>query len=47
MHPAIIRQRIEDLRRLTFHSARVVCVDAERPLAEVVSAVKREVWQLL
>ena len=47
MDPAAIRQRIEGAQRLTFPGARVVCVDAERPLGEVIRSVKREIWNLL
>jgi hypothetical protein len=47
MDPQIIQERIASLQRLQFPGARVVCVDAERPVAEVVRAVKREIWQLL
>jgi thymidylate kinase len=47
MDPAVIRQRVAALQRLEFPGARVVCVDAEQPLAEVVGAVKREIWRLL
>ena len=47
MAPALIRERIADLRRLTFASSRVVRVDAEKPLADVIRAIKREIWRLL
>lgn len=47
MDPAIIRERIAALQRLEFPGARVVCVDAEQPLAEVVRAVKHEIWRLI
>jgi len=47
MAQTLIRDRIAALRRLTFSGARVVCVDADRPLDEVLRAVKREIWQLL
>ncbi len=47
MDPAVIRQRIAALQRLEFPGARVVCVDAEQPLAEVIRAVKQEVWRLI
>jgi len=47
MNPAIIRERIADLHRLTFAGARVVRVDAERPLIDVIRAVQREIWRLL
>jgi hypothetical protein len=47
MDPAVIRERIADLRRLTFGGAGVVCIDAEQPLIDVVRAVQREIWRLL
>jgi hypothetical protein len=47
MDPAIIPGRIEALQRLEFPGARVVCVDAERPLADVIRAVKHEIWRLV
>ncbi len=47
MDPAIIRERIAALQRLEFPRARVVCVDAERPLGEVIRAVKHEIWSLI
>ncbi len=47
MSPAVIAERIAAVRRLTFPGARVVSVDAEQPLADVLRAVKREVWQIL
>jgi thymidylate kinase len=47
MDPVVIRERIAALQRLEFVGTRVVCVDAERPLAEVIRAVKREIWRLL
>jgi thymidylate kinase len=47
MDPELICDRIADLRRLTFASARVVRVDAERPLTDVIRTVKREIWRLL
>jgi thymidylate kinase len=47
MDPAAIRQRIDSMRRLAFPGARVVRVDAERPLEEVIRSVKREIWALL
>jgi hypothetical protein len=47
MDPAIIRERIVDLQRLTFAGARIVRVDAEQPLFNVVRTVKREIWRLL
>jgi hypothetical protein len=47
MDPSVIRERIETARRLTFPGARVVCVDAEQPLPDVIRAVKREIWRLL
>jgi len=47
MDPVVIRERISELKRLAFPGARVVCVDAEQPLAEVIRVVKREVWREL
>jgi thymidylate kinase len=47
MGPALIRQRIADLRRLTFAGARTVRIDAEQPLNDVIRAVQREIWRLL
>lgn len=47
MHPAVIRQRIAAATHLAFTGARVVCVNAERPLTDVIRAVKREIWSLL
>lgn len=47
MAPDLIRQRIADLRRLTFASARVATVDAEQPLENVIRTVKQEIWKLL
>jgi thymidylate kinase len=47
MDPAVIRERIAALQRLELPGARVVCVDAEQPLAEVIRAVKHEIWCLI
>ncbi len=47
MNPVVIRQRIAAVRRLAFPGARVVRLNAERPLAEIVRAAKRELWSLL
>lgn len=47
MHPAIIRQRIAAAHCLAFPGARVVCVNAERPLDDVIRTAKREIWSLL
>ena len=47
MDPAIIRERIAALQRLELPGARVVCVDAEQPLADVIRAVKHEIWRLM
>ena len=47
MDPVLISRRIADLRRLTFSGARIVTVDAEQPLKDVIRAVKREIWRLL
>ena len=47
MDPMVIRERIAALQQLDFPGARVVCVDAEQPLAEVIRAVKHEIWRLI
>jgi thymidylate kinase len=47
MDPAVIRERIRDLPLLAFPGARVVCMDAEQPLEQVIRAVKKEIWRLL
>jgi len=47
MDPAVAVQRIDALQRLTFPGARVASIDADQPLAEVIRAIKREVWGLL
>jgi thymidylate kinase len=47
MDPAVIRRRIDDVKRLTFPGSRVLDVDAEQPLSDVIRAVKREIWHLL
>ena len=47
MDPEVIQRRVAALQKLEFPGARVVCVDAEQPLAEVVRAVKHEIWRLI
>jgi thymidylate kinase len=47
MSPVVIAERIAAVRQLTFPGARVVLVNAEQPLADVLRAVRREVWQML
>ena len=47
MDPTVIRERIEVIPNLTFSSAHVVSVNAEQPLADVISAVKQEIWRIL
>jgi thymidylate kinase len=47
MAPAVIMQRIEAIPRLGFAGARVVSIDAQQPLTDVIRAVKKEVWQIL
>jgi len=47
MEPAVISGRVAALQRLEFQGVRVVCVDAEQPLPEVIRAVKHEIWSLL
>jgi hypothetical protein len=47
MDPTLIRQRIADLRRLTFAGARTVRIDAEQPVNDVIRAVQHKIWRLL
>lgn len=47
MDSAVIRKRIAALQQLEIPGARVVCVDAEQPLAEVIRTVKHEIWRLI
>lgn len=47
MHAAAVTSRIESLRRLTFHGARLVRVSAEQPFSAEIHAIKREIWNLL
>jgi hypothetical protein len=47
MDRAVIRARTEAVPRLAFAVARVVSIDAEQPLTDVIRAVKREIWRLL
>jgi hypothetical protein len=47
MNPAVIRDRIATLQQLKFSGARVVNVDAEQPLPEVIRKLKREIWRLI
>jgi hypothetical protein len=47
MDPAIIRQRVLELDQLKFPGSRIVDVDAERPLGDVIQTVKCEVWRQL
>jgi hypothetical protein len=47
MDPTIIEKRIEAIPRLAFSGAHVVSIDAEQPLADVIRAVKQEIWHML
>jgi thymidylate kinase len=47
MDPSVIRERIEAMHHLTFNAKRVVTVNAEAPLAEVIRRTKSEIWNLL
>ncbi|MBR0722542.1 hypothetical protein [Bradyrhizobium manausense] len=47
MDPSVIKQRIAAIPRLAFSGARVVSIDAQQPLPDVIRAVKKEVWRLL
>jgi hypothetical protein len=47
MDRKVIGERISAVPRLAFPGARVVCVNAEQSLEQVIRAVKREIWQIL
>ena len=47
MDPKVIAERIEAIPRLAFSGAHVVSIDAEQPLADVVRAVKQQIWRML
>ena len=47
MDREVIAERIGLLRAIAFPGARVVAIDAEQPLADVIAAAKREVWTAL
>jgi thymidylate kinase len=47
MDSTVIEKRIEVIPRLAFSGARVVSINAEQPLADVIRAVKQEIWQML
>jgi len=47
MKQSVIRERIDAMRHLDFGARRVVTVDAEAPLAEVILRTKSEIWDLL
>jgi hypothetical protein len=47
MDPVVIRNRIAALQRIEFAGARIVRVDAEQPLTEVLRVVRHEIWNLL
>lgn len=47
MDRAVIPDRAAALQRLEFPGGRIVIVDAEKPLVEVIHNVKQEIWRLL
>lgn len=47
MDPSVIRERIEAMQHLNFSARRVVDINAEQPLAEVIRKTKHEIWRLL
>jgi thymidylate kinase len=47
MSLAVIRNRIAKLNDLTFSSARILSIDATKPIAEVHRLAKRAVWDIL
>lgn len=47
MNPLLIHKRVAELHRLAFGGARLVRINAEQPLDEVVRAVQSEIWHVL
>jgi thymidylate kinase len=47
MDSTVIEKRIEAIPRLAFTGAHVVSINAEQPLADVIRAVKQEIWRML
>jgi thymidylate kinase len=47
MKRAVIEQRVGELDRLSFPGARIVCLDASEPAAEVARAIRHEIWRLI
>ncbi len=47
MDPTVIEKRIEAIPRLAFPGAHIVSINAEQPLADVIRAVKQEIWRVL
>ena len=47
MDSTVIEKRVGEIPRLAFSGAHVVSISAEQPLADVVRAVKKEIWHML
>lgn len=47
INPAVMRERIAALQRLEFTGVRIVHVNAEQPLPEMIRTIKQEIWRLL
>jgi hypothetical protein len=45
--PAVMRERIGALKRLEFPGVRIVHVNAEQPLPDMIRTIKQEIWRLL
>lgn len=45
LHPANIPGRIADVLRLDFPRSRVVCIDGQQQLPDMIRAIQREVWR--
>jgi hypothetical protein len=43
----VFRQKIEDLRKISFQGARIVDIDAEQPLEDEILQIKRIIWENL
>ena len=47
MDPTVIKKRIEAIPRLMFSGAHIASINAEQPLADVIRAVKQEIWRTI
>lgn len=47
MNPAVIQARVKNLSELQFPGAKVVSIEARKPLPEVTRIIKREIWSII